>query len=619
VALDFASAAPPSSLEGRLLRVLATHPDPPRPVPVGTLLLLMARTYWWALLWLVLVVWGLGTTMGRAWQGQRLTEFDLLMVVISGLLLALVLPWPILTARRIYRVLHTSRRAPATVLRILAQNTPATATAPDAPVDHVVALVAFPGPSGEEAQDVIAVGAALAPAVVPGARLEVLADPDRPVAWGALRVLAAVPFGAPPRPEAPPPVTGPPALPAVAAGLAGQRDPLGLFAAQVLVAQPTPPRRVALAVVRRRVFTLSASLTFLVLGGLCGLGGGYLVIRDDPPAAGDDSLVTVLLILLALGAAALPAVLAWRVRWALRHGGLTDAEVLSTAFSADPREFQGQRARRTTGWLDPTYLDALENGRTVGRWRVTGPHGSFEDLFMVDRAWGPQLGRGRHLLVLVDPRRPRVLLEVGPVPVAGDRLTGPTQRAPARRGWLWAITLVGLALLAIAAWDLTQAVDARADTARYTAAPRCLAQPALECRTAAPVTIVAVRDALHRSTVTRWVTVQELTGPPREIRDWSLDLACCIGDVPTPGPPDLALMLQPGMQVEGEYWAGTLVLLRGADGRVMITEDYPPYRVHDRQGWVVMWGMLGGLILLLGGGLWWEGRRTLAAVPPAPQ
>jgi hypothetical protein len=64
--------------------------------------------------------------------------------------------------------------------------------------------------------------------------------------------------------------------------------------------------------------------------------------------------------------------------------------------------------------LRPETVDAQEHGMARGTWRVHHPTGESKATFESDAPWASQLQKGAKVRVLVDPRRPRVLLDLGP-------------------------------------------------------------------------------------------------------------------------------------------------------------------------------------------------------------
>lgn len=53
------------------------------------------------------------------------------------------------------------------------------------------------------------------------------------------------------------------------------------------------------------------------------------------------------------------------------------------------------------------------HGLVSGTWEVEGPSGSFTTSFRLDRPWAHQLQPGTSVVVLVHPKKPKVLLELG--------------------------------------------------------------------------------------------------------------------------------------------------------------------------------------------------------------
>jgi hypothetical protein len=96
---------------------------------------------------------------------------------------------------------------------------------------------------------------------------------------------------------------------------------------------------------------------------------------------------------------AVPAVPARRASRALREGVRALAEVTELRHAPPGRV---------------TTIDSVSHGFASGRWRVDHPQGAFEKSFQTDSTWADELRVGSVVLLLVDPNRPSILVDLGP-------------------------------------------------------------------------------------------------------------------------------------------------------------------------------------------------------------
>jgi hypothetical protein len=104
----------------------------------------------------------------------------------------------------------------------------------------------------------------------------------------------------------------------------------------------------------------------------------------------------------------------------LQRGVFAIAEVLALQepgqdprFNAQRREFNNSKLHRAGGTWEPTWLEALTNGRIIGYRRINEISGPFHESFELDREWTPSVQVGSRLYVLIDPIQHQTLLELG--------------------------------------------------------------------------------------------------------------------------------------------------------------------------------------------------------------
>ncbi|HMA38328.1 MAG TPA: hypothetical protein VKY74_28025 [Chloroflexia bacterium] len=613
-----ATALPSDPVADYLMQGITAQPEPPRPAPLGPLLWLAARAYWWALLPLGFFCVVLIQILTPLLAGSALSEMDLFMGA-GGILLIAVFAWlPLAPMVQLATMRRTGRRVPATVLAILTRNSAAPPTDPPTPISEALLQIAVESPDLGRFVDTLVVGPPLAAQLTPGARIEVLASCRRPIAWCGLGLLAPAPpaeagAGAP-LPRAPIPARHDPGAPAAAA--AAWDDPLGAHLERILAQQPQPPRVVPAGALWRVILGLDASIGVLIIGGLL-LVGTLLLVRQlaaigSQHVLGDWVIAGGLGLAIALGLLLMPLALARRVATALRTGIYAEATILSVAYGPDARfntpPVPGQRPiRRTGGSYDPMILDVWENGRAVGRWRVAGPGRVFEESFLVDRVWARRLARGRHLGVLVDPARDRVLLATSLRPVAEDVIF--RARGTLGRAWVLVPGVISVLFLGMAGRDGWLQGQISAHAARYPTAPICGPAGGPNCRALQPATIVAIQQTPAKSGPQYSVTVRIADRGTQELIDRGRDLCQCSATELAQRRQDLVVHLTPGMTMQAEYWDGEVTLLRGDEGRVLIAPGYPAFRAPEQAAGAWLWGMVGGIMLLITLGLASERRK----------
>jgi hypothetical protein len=178
-------------------------------------------------------------------------------------------------------------------------------------------------------------------------------------------------------------------------------------------ASPDPPRPVALGKLLRASYgsTVGKSMVGLALiGGVPITAIGLVSSRDSIGGFG----IALFGIVFTIALLAVPAFPARRAARALRRDVRAVAEVVGV-------EVSPPGSRNT--------IDSIKHGFASGTWLVMHPMGSFETTFETDAAWVPELRVGSKVLLLVDPDRQRVDVQLGPVdhvtkPLAGSSPTG---------------------------------------------------------------------------------------------------------------------------------------------------------------------------------------------------
>jgi hypothetical protein len=171
------------------------------------------------------------------------------------------------------------------------------------------------------------------------------------------------------------------------------------YARDTVADQPDPPRQVGLWSLVSRSYASRTGRIVTAVGLVLGIPvtvAGFVAIGS---LLEKTFLVAVAGVMI-LFVAGSPGIRGWRMWRALRFGEVAGGEIIRAAW-------QGPRLR-------PETVDAQEHGMAHGTWRVHHPTGDFEATFESDAPWASQLRKGAKVRVLVDPRRPRVLLDLGP-------------------------------------------------------------------------------------------------------------------------------------------------------------------------------------------------------------
>lgn len=172
---------------------------------------------------------------------------------------------------------------------------------------------------------------------------------------------------------------------------------LRAYVRRVVAAQPEPPREVHTGELVRAVLSETGVRLFLFFALVWAGVLSYVIVQGVwSPAA------IVLVVLAFVGAAFLglvPVVGIARIRRVLSVGVRTEAVVLSAKYT---------RPGQTSA-----TLEALEHGLAKGVRSVSHPSGDFTEPFRFDHVDANQVSAGTVMEVLVDPVRPRVLLDVG--------------------------------------------------------------------------------------------------------------------------------------------------------------------------------------------------------------
>jgi len=171
-------------------------------------------------------------------------------------------------------------------------------------------------------------------------------------------------------------------------------------AAEVVKAQPNPPRRISLWPLMVRSYRNRTGLSLVGAGLLLGVPATAAGILAEGPGWMRAAFILfcasfTLLIL------STPAIGALRVYRALRHGIRVPGVILAGQWTPPD--------------LRPATVDAATNGMTLGIRRVMHPLAAFEERFECDSSWAPLLKSGIDVSLLADPARPRVLFDLGPV------------------------------------------------------------------------------------------------------------------------------------------------------------------------------------------------------------
>jgi hypothetical protein len=162
---------------------------------------------------------------------------------------------------------------------------------------------------------------------------------------------------------------------------------------------PDPPRPVSMGRLLRASYgsTVGKSMVGLALiGGVPVTAIGLISSQDDIGGLG----IALFGLLFTIAFLVVPAVPARRAARAQQRGVRAVAEVITV-------DVRPPGSRNT--------IDSIKHGFASGTWRVMHPMGSFETTFETDAPWVPELHVGSKVLLLVDPDRQRVGIQLGPV------------------------------------------------------------------------------------------------------------------------------------------------------------------------------------------------------------
>ncbi len=163
-------------------------------------------------------------------------------------------------------------------------------------------------------------------------------------------------------------------------------------------ASPDPPRPSSLRTLLRASYgslTGKSMVCLALLGGVPLTAIGVLGSREEPA----DLVIAILGVLFAIFFLVVPALPARRASRALQRGVRAIAEVVEV-------ELRAPGPGRT--------IDALKSGFASGTWRVFHPAGTFDTKFETDATWATELRVGSKVMVLVDPDRQLVGVQLGP-------------------------------------------------------------------------------------------------------------------------------------------------------------------------------------------------------------
>jgi len=164
---------------------------------------------------------------------------------------------------------------------------------------------------------------------------------------------------------------------------------------EVISRSPAPPRGVGYAKVLRSVFASSLGFATVASGSVLLLAAvGFLW---GSKGAVIPLVLAAWFLLVGVGVWIIMFAYAGRVQRALQRGTISEARVVSLDRAEGP-------SRRT--------LDAMSNGFVAGARKVRHPLGDFDDRFRYDGRGATSLDVGSPMMVLVDPERQKVLLDV---------------------------------------------------------------------------------------------------------------------------------------------------------------------------------------------------------------
>lgn len=168
---------------------------------------------------------------------------------------------------------------------------------------------------------------------------------------------------------------------------------------ELVRSQPEPPRDPSWRELLLNSYSDRVALMLVAFGVAIALAGALTAMVAIGPLWQRAILFVVGGIGLVLFAGA-PALRAFRYLRALRSGIRVLAEVITVTWTAPG--------------IRPPTIEAGSNGMARGVRRVQHPAGDFEEPFEIDKPWALGLMPGDELLLLADPKRRRVLVDVGP-------------------------------------------------------------------------------------------------------------------------------------------------------------------------------------------------------------
>lgn len=159
---------------------------------------------------------------------------------------------------------------------------------------------------------------------------------------------------------------------------------------------PDPPRPVEFGRMLLTSVRSAVGLAAGLFGTVTSIAGvGFLVAARGGILA---EIIGTVFLLAGLAILIVPIIYAWRVTRAIRYGLRCKAVVISM--------LETDRSSRAT-------LDSMRNGLAAGVRRIVHPLGDFEERFQYDGPGAAELRTGDAMVVLVAPRRRKVILDLG--------------------------------------------------------------------------------------------------------------------------------------------------------------------------------------------------------------
>lgn len=170
------------------------------------------------------------------------------------------------------------------------------------------------------------------------------------------------------------------------------------YAEQLVRRQPLPPRDFDWWY-SRHLMTSIVTIGPLVLGCII-IFGVLATITSSTSSLNLFGIILFSFLLFGgLFFVAAPLFYIWRWFLALKWGRLEYAQIIELSM-APP----GSRST----------IESIEHGAAKGRWVVLLQGGQFTENFFVDEWWSQSLHVGSNVRVLVHPRKPKVLMPIGP-------------------------------------------------------------------------------------------------------------------------------------------------------------------------------------------------------------